>query len=234
MKIAKGDLWDPEILDAVPVLPQGLDNVEIHDTDAQAGLEWIENSSKRKSRLNMIWRGAACTCSAGASHVLCLALPVITGGASGGLTGGVLASGAAMYALSPVFAIAINAGIDRWNNVTRDLGAQIRSVAITGVVAIGATAAIGALTGHEHIDSSRRAFMDSLPPERRAEQLVVPQMRYDRLPDELKERVDRAAFENSLSVAEYMYFCDGSDRLGGEIYSYEMALRAQQKEKLTP
>jgi hypothetical protein len=198
---------------------------------------WDKLGKARKRVLGFLQGAGACTCGAGASHVACAAIPAVTAFTSGGALGGIgaaLSSGAAMYALSPVFAIAVNAGIDRYRGVQRTVQGHMKSMVISAVSAVVVTALVNFFTEHEHIDNSRKQYLDSLPPAMRAAEMVVPQQRYGRLPQSLQLRVNEAARREGLSPAEYLYFCDGSDELGLDLLAYERALRRDRDGQLTP
>lgn len=219
MSDAKESTWDAADFGGLRSTPDPLDGIELFYEDPNALLDWCG-------------RGAACLCSAGASHVMCVVIPAVTGGLSGGA--GWLAPSAAMYVLSPAFALAANAGIDRWKNIKRDAKSLITSTAISTVVAVGLTFAINTVSGHDHIDNSRKQYLDSLPPAMRAAEMVVPQQRYGRLPQSLQLRVNEAARREGLSPAEYLYFCDGSDELGRDLLAYERTRRMDQDGQLAP
>lgn len=219
MQQADDNPWDEAGFNTIPSSPDPLGDISLFYEDQKTILDWCG-------------QGAACLCGVGASHVMCFGIPIATGMLSGGTS--LLIPSAAMHALSPTFAIAANAGIDRWKGVRRDAKSQVTSMAVSSVVAIGLTCLINNLTGHEHMDSARRAHLDSLGPDLRAAELVVPQQRYDRLPETLRVAVDEAARKDGLSAAEYMYFCDGSDDLGRDIAVFEREWRERRDFTRTP
>lgn len=223
-------------LAAIPSIPDPLGDIPLYEDTGN--LEAWDKPGKARKRVWGLLQGAgACACGAGASHVACAAIPAVTAFASGGALGGIgaaLSSGAAMYGLSPVFAIAVNTGIDRYRGVRRTVQGHMKSMVVSAVPAVMVTALVNFFTGHEHIDNSRKQYLGSLPPAMRAAEMVVPQQRYGRLPQSLQLRVNEAARREGLSPAEYLYFCDGSDELGRDLLAYERALRGDQGRQLAP
>lgn len=220
--------WDETSFQDIPSSPTPLNDIPLFYENAADIDAWMKQQQRPKGALGLLWRGAACTCGAGASHVMCVAIPVLTGGVTGGA--GALLTGGAMYVLSPLFAMAANAGLDRWQNIRRDTASQIRSMAITTVAAIGITAGMSWATGHDHLD---HGVLDSLSAEQKIAWLAQEQKLYDNMPPTLQQAVKTAAADMGLSAAEYITICSGTDELGQEIVAFRREWQAGQSPKFT-
>jgi hypothetical protein len=220
--------WDELDINSLPSAPDPIGDIPLFYEDPNDIQKWINGNNTSGGLLNLLWRGSVCTCGAGASHAMCVAVPALTGGVTGGA--GALLTGGAMYVLSPVFAIAANAGLDRWQNIRRDAASQIRSMAITTVAAIGITGGINWATGHEHLD---HGVLDSLSAEQKIAWLAQEQELYDNMPPALQEAVKAAAEAMELSAAEYITICSGTDELGQEIVAFRREWQAEQLPKFT-
>lgn len=206
------------------------DGITLHYTEMDDLNAWAQRHAKKKSALELLWRGAACTCGAGASHVMCVVVPAMAGGLSGGV-GGLLSSAWAMYAISPALAIAANAGIDSLRKVERDTWSKIRGAAVTSVIAIGLTGAINYATGHDHFDASKLAELNARSGAERIEWLADYRHIHESMDPALKREVELAAQEKGLSPAEYISICSGSDPLGERISEASRAYWQQKSEE---
>lgn len=221
MQDADKDAWNDDA---------GFGDIPLYYTTTKDINAWAERNATKKSKLELLWRGAACTCGAGVSHVMCVVVPAMAGGVSGGV-GGLLSSAWAMYAISPVLAVAANAGIDRLRKVERDTWSKIRGAAVTSVIAIGLTGAINYATGHEHFDPAKLGELNSLSGVERIEWLADYRHIHESMDPDLKRDVELAAQEKGLSPAEYISICSGLDPLGERIAEASRSYWQQKSEE---
>lgn len=206
-------------------------DIPLYYTETKDLKAWSKRNARKKGVLEVLWRGAACTCGAGASHVMCVVVPALAGGVTGG-AGGLLSSAWAMYAISPALAIAVNAGIDHVRQIKKDTWSQIRGAAVTGVIAVGLTGAINYATGHEHFDPAKLAELNARTGIERVEWLADYQLIHESMDRVLQAKVAQAAADKGLSPAEYISICSGTDPLGEEISKASRAYWSQKSTEL--
>lgn len=224
MENADKDAWNDDA---------GFGDIPLYYSDTKDIDAWAERNTKKRGMLSLLWRGAACTCGVGASHVMCVVVPAMAGGVSGGV-GGVLSSAWMMYALSPALAIAANAGIDRLRRVERDAWSKIRGAAVTSIIALGLTGAVNYVTGHDHFDPAKLSELNSRSGSERIEWLADYWSIHESMDPVLKREVELAAQEKGLSPAEYISICSGADPLGERISEASRAYWTKKSEDVQP
>lgn len=144
-----------------------------------------------------------------AVHGVTCGLPLLAGGGSGLMLSGLAASFGV-----PAIAAALDSAITHLSG--RDISVSRAAIVFATAVGIstGAAAAIEYALPHEHLSSDKIQVLESLTKEQRNVFLSGSRNTYQRLPPELRERVDEAAAKEGVTPDIYLYGCDFSDELG--------------------
>lgn len=171
---------------------------------------------------------------------------VVLGGFSGILGHGVhygsvigagLASGTAAsanIALSAVFLAASYGGWQglfggRYKSAKQQVNAFAVQAGLTLAIAFGAQS----MMSHDHLHSERAEWYQSLPPEMRDSLTRSSRESYNKLPEDLRAKLDSKASEEGVPPEVFLLVCDGSDPLTQEIAAYN-ASKAGQPEPKAP
>lgn len=166
--------------------------------------------------------------AAAATHLGCIAIPVISGGGAALMPS--LMS--AMYVTSPALAVAATNALDyRRTGAFSSLRKNLFSVA----AALSVTFVINQVTPHDHHAAhlSKKEFFESLPQEAQVDLEMSALHRISRLPPDLQREILMQAKTEGISPGTYLAICDGTDPLGQKINAFETRL-AQKDMALTP
>ena len=164
---------------------------------------------------------------------------IILGGFSGllghsvhyaSVLGAGIAAGAASTATNiGLSAIFLGASYSGWHQL---FGGKYQNAKQQGIafgvqagLALGVMMAAQGILGHEHsgdehMHSAKAVWFESLPEEIRSNYIQTQTAQYNRLPDDLQDRLNAEAAKFGISPAIYMLTCDGTDPLSIEANAY--------------